>query len=93
MARPRRTYTKAFKIEAVRLVTDGGRRVTAVAREFKHTADADHAQPVAPNRLAQIGPITQRDAAYATDATYIWTRQGWLYLTAVMDQCTRRIVG
>jgi transposase-like protein len=32
MPRPRRTCTKAFKIEAVRLVTDGGRRVTEVAR-------------------------------------------------------------
>jgi len=32
--RPRRTYTKEFKIEAVRLVTDGGRRVTEVAREL-----------------------------------------------------------
>jgi len=63
------------------------------ARKFKHTTDSDHVQPVAPNHLAQIGPITQPDSAYATDATYIWTRQGWLYLAAVMDLFTRRIVG
>jgi putative transposase len=63
------------------------------ARKFKHTTDSDHARPVAPNRLAAAGPITRPDFAYATDATYIWTQQGWLYLAAVMDLGTRRIVG
>lgn len=63
------------------------------ARKFKHTTDSDHAHPVAPNLLAETGPITQPDRAYVTDATYIWTRQGWLYLAAVMDLFTRRIVG
>lgn len=63
------------------------------ARKFKHTTDSDHVHPVAPNRLADAGPITHPDQAYVTDATYIWTRQGWLYLAAVMDLFTRRIVG
>ena len=33
------------------------------------------------------------DARWATDITYIWTRQGWLYLAVVMDLFSRRIVG
>lgn len=32
--RARRTYSKEFKLEAVRLVTEGGRRVSEVAREL-----------------------------------------------------------
>jgi len=57
MSRPRRTYTKEFKVEAVRLVTDGGRRVSEVARELgidpnqlhawkaQLRVDAEHAFP------------------------------------------------
>lgn len=33
-AEPRRSFSKEFKIEAVRLMTDGGRRGTEVAREL-----------------------------------------------------------
>ena len=63
------------------------------ARRFKHTTDSNHAHPVAPNRLADGPDVTQPDHVFVTDATYIWTKQGWLYLAAVMDLFTRRIVG
>ena len=63
------------------------------ARRFRHTTDSDHAHPVAPNRLADGPEVTQPDHVFVTDATYIWTKQGWLYLAAVMDLFTRRIVG
>ena len=63
------------------------------ARRFTHTTDSDHAYPVAPNRLADGPDVTQPDHVFVTDATYIWTKQGWLYLAAVMDLFTRRIVG
>lgn len=43
MTRARRSYTKEFKIEAVRLVTDGGRRVAEVARELGIDANQLHA--------------------------------------------------
>lgn len=63
------------------------------ARRFHHTTDSDHAHPVAPNLLVDAPPVTQPDQVYVTDTTYIWTKQGWLYLAAVMDLFTRRIVG
>ena len=28
-----------------------------------------------------------------TDITYIWTREGWLYLAAILDLFSRRVVG
>jgi len=30
---------------------------------------------------------------WASDITYLWTRQGWLYLGVVMDLYSRRIIG
>src|SRR5262249_6034432 len=28
-----------------------------------------------------------------TDVTYVWTLEGWLYLAAILDLCSRRVVG
>ena len=30
---------------------------------------------------------------YASDVTYIWTQEGWLYLAVVIDLCSRKVVG
>ena len=56
------------------------------------TTDSNHAGPIAPNRLR--GLVAQRpDQVWVTDATCVLTGQGWLYLFAVMDVYTRRILG
>ncbi len=34
-----------------------------------------------------------RDRAWVTDITYLWTREGWLYLATVVDLTSRRVVG
>jgi transposase InsO family protein len=58
------------------------------------TTDSDHQEPVAPNRLAERkGQIDGPDQVWASDITYIPTREGWLYLASVMDLFSRRIVG
>lgn len=49
--------------------------------------------PLAPNRLAQDFTASQPNQKWLTDITYIPTAQGWLYLAAVMDLFSRRIVG
>jgi transposase InsO family protein len=61
-------------------------------RRFKRTTDSRHAHPVAPNRLPDV-VVTRSNQVWVTDITYIWTRQGWVYLAAVMDLYSRRIVG
>ena len=56
------------------------------------TTDSRHAGPIAPNRLQ--GLTTQRpDQVWVTDATCVLTGQGWLYLVAVLDVYTRRVLG
>jgi putative transposase len=47
----------------------------------------------APNRLLQQGPPTQPNQAWVADITYLPTRSGWVYLAAVMDLFSRKIVG
>jgi transposase InsO family protein len=57
------------------------------------TTDSNHDHPIAPNRLAQAAAPTARNQVWVADITYIHTRQGWLYLAAILDLYSRRIVG
>lgn len=63
------------------------------AKKFKVTTDADHGHPSAPNLLAQDFTADQPNQKWASDLTYIWTDEGWLYLTTVMDLFSRSIIG
>ncbi|WP_157359999.1 IS3 family transposase [Caldimonas brevitalea] len=62
-------------------------------RKFVHTTDSRHELPVAANVLARRFRPEAPDRAWAGDITYIRTRSGWLYLAAVMDLFSRKIVG
>jgi transposase InsO family protein len=56
------------------------------------TTDSRHADPIAPNRLQALK--TERpDQVWVTDATCVLTGQGWLYVVAVLDIYTRRVLG
>lgn len=59
-----------------------------------HTTDSNHEHAVAANLLdRRFDQWELPDTAWCTDITCIWTGQGFLYLAAVMDLCSRRIVG
>ena len=62
-------------------------------RKFRVTTDSRHDHPVAPNRLNREFAVDRPNRVWLSDITYIWTAEGWLYLAAVMDACSRRIVG
>lgn len=62
-------------------------------RRFMSTTDSNHQLPIAPNRLNQHFEATRPNAVWTADITYIWTKQGWLYLAIVLDLFSRRIVG
>ena len=57
------------------------------------TTDSRHGLPPAPNRLAALPPPTGPDQVWVTDITYLETGEGWLYLAAILDLWSRRIVG
>ncbi len=57
------------------------------------TTDSNHDQPIAPNHLAQVPKATAPNQLWVADITYIQTREGWLYLAAILDLYSRKIVG
>jgi transposase InsO family protein len=56
------------------------------------TTDSRHEGPIAPNRLLEL-KAERPDQVWVTDATCVLTGQGWLYLVAVLDVYTRRVLG
>jgi len=62
-------------------------------RKFKVTTDSRHNLPVAPNLLNREFTPEVPNQAWASDITYIWTAEGWLYLAVVMDLFSRAIIG
>jgi putative transposase len=62
-------------------------------RRFRTTTDSRHSLPVAANVLERRFDAADPDRVWATDITYVWTWQGWLYLAVVVDLFSRRVVG
>jgi putative transposase len=63
------------------------------ARKFRCTTDSNHSLPVAENLLDRQFDPEAPNEAWVADITYIPTREGWLYLAAVEDLYSRRVVG
>jgi putative transposase len=57
------------------------------------TTDSRHEKPVAQNKLARDFTASAPDRKWLADITYVPTDEGWLYLAAVLDCFSRRIVG
>src|ERR1700728_1405931 len=84
-------------------ITIGRHRVARLMREnalkarqkrrFKRTTDSLHAFPVAPNLLNQDFNATGPNQKWGADISYVWTREGWLYLAVVIDLFARRVIG
>ncbi len=56
------------------------------------STDSRHGGPIAPNRLPELA-VKGPNQLWVSDATGILTGQGWLYLVAVLDVFSRRVVG
>ena len=67
--------------------------VAKQTRRFVTTTKANPKHTKAPNHLRQHFEATRPDEIWLSDITYIPTGEGWLYLAAVMDLYSRRIVG
>lgn len=75
-----------------RLMRGAGIRVET-ARRFKVTTDSNHALPTFENRLNRQFTATTADSRWVSDITYLWTGEGWLYLSVILDLFSRRVVG
>jgi transposase InsO family protein len=102
----RRTYGSPRLVHCLRAkgLHHGKNRIARLMREqhlcvrqkrrfVPRTTVADKTSPVAPNHLLQRAAPTRPDEVWVTDITYLPTGEGWLYLAAEMDLCSRRILG
>jgi putative transposase len=62
-------------------------------RRFRVTTDSRHDHPVAPNLLDRQFTVEAPNTVWLADLSYIWTREGWLYLAVVLDLFSRQVVG
>ena len=83
---------RCSKNRVARLMHAHGVRAKQTKR-FKATTDSRHRLPVAENVLDRQFEPAAPNEAWAADITYVWTREGWLYLAVVMDLFSRRVVG
>jgi putative transposase len=62
-------------------------------RYVPRTTDSRHHKPVADNLLNRDFAAAAANRKWLADITYVPTQEGWLYLAAVLDIFSRRVVG
>lgn len=83
----------ASRGRVARLMRRHGMRALAGRRFRPCTTDSRHHLPIAPNLLKQEFAAPAPNRVWLADITFIATGEGWLYLAAVLDLATRKIVG
>ena len=76
-----------------RLMRRHGIRAITARAWHPRTTDSRHDLPTAPNLIDRNFTAAAPNQVWLADITYIRTDQGWLYLAAVMDLYSRKIVG
>ena len=78
-----------------RLMREAGLRARPRRGRRVQTTDSNHTDPIAPNRLARQFDVNgvALNRVWVGDITYLPTREGPLYLAAVLDLGSRRCVG
>ena len=76
-----------------KVMRERGIRAKAKRKFVPRTTDSAHQRPVADNVLAREFDAPLPDRKWAADITHVPTAQGWLYLAAVIDLCSRKVVG
>jgi len=62
-------------------------------KKFKVTTDSKHTFPVSDNVLNRDFTADRIAQKWVSDLTYIQTKEGWLYLTVVIDLFDRKVIG
>lgn len=75
-----------------RLMRSGGLRAKG-KRRWVRTTDSHHSLPVCPNLLNRQFEAQQPNQVWASDLTYLPTKEGWLYLAVTLDLYSRAVVG
>lgn len=71
-----RTVSRLMKEFGIRSITK---------KKYKTTTHSKHRLPVYPHWLNQQFKLSQPDSVWASEITYVYTKEGWWYLATVMD--------
>ncbi len=66
---------------------------SVLKKKFRVTTDSNHTFTIPANKLGRNFKPGVLSAAWVSDITYIKTKQGWLYLTTVIDLGDRKVIG
>ncbi len=75
-----------------RLMRQNGIRIVRT-RKYKVTTDSHHSFNIAPNLLNRDFHADRPNQKWAGVISYIWTREGWVYLAVILDLHSRRVIG
>ena len=75
-----------------RLMRQNGLKIVRT-RKYKATTLSNHRFNIAPNWLEQKFTADRPNQKWAGDISYIWTREGWSYLSVILDLYSRRVIG
>ena len=64
-----------------------------MAKRFVITTDSKNTLAPAPDLIKRNFTRSERDQAWVADTTFIPTRQGWLYLSVILDLYSRQVIG
>ena len=81
------------RAKARRLMKAAGVRVKRAKRRGPVTTESRHGYNIAPNLLARQFDVDRPDQAWVGDMTYVWTGEGWLYVSTLLDLYSRKVVG
>lgn len=80
----RKTVALIMQLEGIR---------ARAARKYRATTNSKHQLTVADNLLNRDFKPPAPNRVWAGDITYLWTREGWMYLAVFLDLYSRRVVG
>lgn len=80
-------------IKRVKRLMQANQLQAKAKRKYKATTDSQHNLLLAPNLLQQRFRCEKPNQIWASDITFIPTREGWLYLAVTLDLYARKIVG
>ena len=84
---------KVSENTVAKVMREHGIRAKSKRKFVPRTTDSAHDRAVASNVLGRDFAADLPDRKWAADITYVPTAEGWLYLAAVIDLCSRTVVG
>jgi len=85
--------TPISKRRCARLMRAQGLKGRYRPRRRPRTTNSEHTHAPAPNLLGRRPASTGPNQTWITDITYLRTNEGWLYLAAILDGWSRRVIG